>query len=208
MKVVDRIAEWHEQNRKDGRVSETVVRAGPIQIAKSAEADGKNGRIVLLRNDSLFIAPLIASWERGYREKLYTLLTTEYRAGAAHPTTQFPAESLETGEELHEAALRAFDEETPIHRSWVRGVELLDLGKENYVSPGGSNEQLWYARADVRLPRGIRLKDLHNRITGLAEHGERITTSVHEFRRELFFTLSNAADKLALLLILEKERDS
>ena len=103
-----------------------------------------------------------------------------------------------------EPAWRALDEETPIEREWVKGIELLDLGEYNYVSPGSTNEQVWYTHADVELPQGVHLGELHDRVTGLEDHGERIVTSIHQFRRELFTELCNAADKLALLLILEK----
>ncbi len=196
----DAIARWYEKKLADGYEVRPLRRIGRfIEVVESSRA-GEPSRIAFLRQNSVFILPVIE-----IRGKLFTLLGEEYREGAARKTVGFPAGSLDKGgESLLEVAKRELLEETPLKEEWISGMSEIYVGGHNYVSPGGTNEQIFYVRADVRLPEDMDITDLEGLISGVEAEGEHIVSHVRELTHDLVYELEISGQKLALLLMLRE----
>ena len=174
-----------------------------MEVCESVHADDPITRLAFLRQNSMFIVPVIY-----FRGKLYTLLGSEYREGAVGELIGFPAESLDKDEtDLKSIALRGLLEETPLDPAWIKDITEIYTGPHNYVSPGGTNEQTIYMRANVHVPVDVDLGALQGRISGVKEEGEQIIaklTSLRELRDGLVFELPGVNSKLAFMLLKEE----
>ena len=184
-----------EIRTKDGRTF--------MQLCESTHAGDPINRLAFLRQNSMFIVPVIY-----FRGKLFTLLCSEYREGAVEELMGFPAESLDKDEDdLRSIALRGLLEETPMDPTWVGDITEIYTGAHNYVSPGGTNEQTIYMRANIHVPDDFDLESLEGRISGVQEEGERIVaklTSLTELHEGLVFDLPGVNSKLAFMLLRDE----
>ena len=191
---------WDVRSRK--RITTGAGRTF-MEVCESTHAGDPINRLAFLRQNSMFIIPVIH-----FRGKLYTLLCSEYREGAAEELIGFPAESLDKEEDsLKDIALRGLLEETPLNPAWIDDIKEIYAGPQNYVSPGGTNEQTIYMRADVHIPDGFDLETLEGRISGVAEEGERIVaklTSLQEIHDGLVYELPGVNSKLAFMFLKEE----
>ncbi len=201
------ISEWYQ--RKEGEKLPTTVlrevKVGDNLLMQVVVTQAPNGRdrLLFLRQDSVIIIPVIE-----HRGKIYTILGNEYRSGAAEEFLGFPAGSLEKPEKtLLEMAKDELCEETPIQREWITQVREINTGEKNYVSPGGTNEQIFYVRADITLPDEVDdiEKVLGGKVCGSVEESESITSVIVELRKNLIFKLPIEGNKLALSLLLDQD---
>ena len=201
----DAIADWHERMRLLGaRVGRPFRKLGRFlelfRVDLPPRALGsKATRIGLLRQNSAFIIPVIEE-EGG---KVWTLIGEEFRAGAGMRLTGFAAGSNDKDEKLRAMAERELQEELGIAPSWLMEVRLIPTFRgADFVSPGGTNEQIALYEARVKLPKGRSVKGLRSRVRGAAGEAESITSHVRELTPELFHSLHNNNEKLGLLLLL------
>lgn len=200
-RIGDAIAKWYERKLADGFSLRSVRKIGRnfMEVVESSRLDGKN-RLAFLRQNSVIIIPIIKT-----RKGVFTLLGEEYREGAAKFMKGFPAGSLDKeNEDLMTAAKRELLEETPIQEDWIKAMSEVDVGPTNYVSPGGTNEQIFYVRADIELPDNVNIEDLDGEICGLEEEAESITVHLRELTFGLMNELEVACQKLALLMVLKE----
>lgn len=200
----DAIAQWYERKLADGFNLRSVRRIGRnfMEIVESSRADQIN-RLAFLRQNSVVIIPIIKT-----RKGVFTLLGEEYREGAAKVMKGFPAGSLDKeGEDILAAAKRELLEETPIQAEWIVALTEIDVGPTNYVSPGGTNEQIFYVRADIELPDDVSLSDLEGRECGVVAESEFIKTHFRELNFDLLYELEVANHKLALMMVLRENYD-
>lgn len=117
--------------------------------------------------------------------------------------TGFAAGSNDKDEKLRAMAERELQEELGIPPSWLTEVRLIPTFRgADFVSPGGTNEQIALYEARVSLPKGRSVKGLRSRVRGAAGEAESITSHVRELTPELFHSLHNTNEKLGLLLLL------
>lgn len=196
----DAIAKWYERKLADGFNLRSVRRIGRnfMEVVESSRADEKN-RLAFLRQNSVIIVPIIKT-----RKGVFTILGEEYREGAAKIMKGFPSGSLDKdGEDLLTAAKRELLEETPIQEAWIKGMSEIYVGPTNYVSPGGTNEQIFYVRADIELPEEVELSDLEGKECGVDEESESIKIHIRELTMDLFYELEVTGQKLALMMVMK-----
>ncbi len=197
------IARWYDKKLADGYDIRTVRRIGNnfMEVTESSKEDQRT-RIAFLRQNSVVIIPII-----DVRGKLFTILGREYREGAARVLTGFPAGSLDKpGESLLEAAKRELIEETPLQEEWITGISEIDTGPVNYVSPGGTNEQIFYVRVDIKIPDGIDIHKLSGLVSGVHEEGETITSYVRDLDqlcKTFIHELETEGHKFAFMVLLQ-----
>lgn len=201
----DAIGDWHERMRAvGGKVGHPFRRLGHFlelfRVELPASVLGSRGsRVGLLRQNSAFIIPVIEE-EGG---KVWTIIGEEFRAGAGMRLTGFAAGSNDKDEELRAMAERELGEELGIDPSWLVEVRLIPTFRgADFVSPGGTNEQIALYEALVKLPKGRSVKRLRSRVRGAAGEAEAVTSHVRELTPELFHSLHNNNEKLGLLLLL------
>jgi 8-oxo-dGTP pyrophosphatase MutT (NUDIX family) len=156
-------------------------------------------RIGLLRQNSAFIIPVIETPDGA----VWTVLGEEFRAGAGLRLTGFAAGSNDRAEALRSLAERELQEELGIHPSWLLEVRLIPtFAGADFVSPGGTNEQVALYEAQIRLPEGLSVPELHARTHGARGEAEAVTSHVRPLTPALFRDLHNNQEKLGLLLLL------
>ncbi len=200
-KTGDAIAAWYERKLADGYSIRSVRKIGKnfMEVAESSHAQQMT-RIAFLRQNSVFIIPIIKT-----RKGVFTILCEEYREGAGKVMMGFPAGSLDKADEdILTAAKRELLEETPIQENWITNLSEIDVGSTNYVSPGGTNEQIFLVKAEIQLPDGVEPHDLANKTCGLQDENENIRTHIRELNRDLLYELEAMGQKLALLMILNE----
>jgi len=198
------IAQWYDRKLTDGYDVRAIRRIGKnfMEVTESSRED-QNTRLALLRQNSVVIIPII-----DVRGQLFTILGAEYREGAAKILTGFPAGSLDKpGESILNAAARELVEETPLEEGWITGISEIDVGPVNYVSPGGTNEQIFYVKVDVKLPDDVDIHQLSGLVSGVPEEGEQITAyvrKVDELGETFIHELTTEGHKFAFMILLDK----
>ncbi|MEO0445654.1 MAG: NUDIX domain-containing protein [Verrucomicrobiota bacterium] len=201
----DAIADWYERIRAvKGKPGPPFRRLGNflqlfrVELPKAIYGES-TFRVGLLRQNSAFIIPVIEEEEGA----AWTVLGEEFRAGAGMRLTGFAAGSNDKEEALRSLAERELEEELGIQADWLEEVSLIPtFAGGDFVSPGGTNEQIALYEARVRLPKGMLVQDLHKKTHGAKGEAEAVTSLVRELTPSLFHELHNTNEKLGLLLLL------
>lgn len=193
---------WYERTVALGRQIKNIRRIGDfMEIVETFNPDNHARRLLQLAHDSVIIIPII-----NYRGKLFTVLGEEFRDGAGETLVGFPAGRLKPGTTIIDEAERELLEETPIKKDWVTSFELIDVGQKNYSTPGATNEQIHFVKANISLPEGVTPEDLHGVHQGVEEEHESINSIVEELNIDLLPVLGAESSKLGLLLALQSKK--
>ena len=193
---------WHENARKEGWKVTSLKKVGNNFMESLIAEKDEVKRLLFLRQNSVIIVPIIK-----WREQIFTLLGEEFRSGIMKKCLGFPAGSLDKlNESVIDGAERELLEETPIEEKWITNRSEINVGENNYVSPGGTNEQIFLYRFDVKIPDKEDIYDLlEGKTCGVATENEEIISKVVKFNRDLIFQLPIESHKLAVSTILLDE---
>jgi 8-oxo-dGTP pyrophosphatase MutT (NUDIX family) len=184
--------DWYQRATNSGlrvqavRVSAVFKWGNPREIkmihmaADGTDADGRKlDGVTMLRGDTTDIVTVLVDDDGG---EWIVLVVQPRLPGAQREVVSDPAGMIDAGEEPNAAALRELEEEIGGDGSieW----EVVDLNYEvtgsaqpMLISPGGSDERVYYALATGRLSNA-KIAKLHNKFGGLEEEGERIQVLV------------------------------